>query len=80
MARKHPIAKAVGLSLRELREAKDFTQEKLAHAAGVDRTFIGMIERNERHVTLNTIAYVLDALEVSWAEFGARLDKHRKHK
>jgi transcriptional regulator with XRE-family HTH domain len=68
----------VGRVLRALREERELTQEKLAYAAGVDRTFVGMVERNERHVTINTVGFLLDGLGVTWEDFGARLDKSLK--
>ena len=78
MSRKHPSSEVVGTILRALREDRGITQEKLAYAAGVDRTFVGVVERNERHVTVNTVAFLLEALGVSWSEFGKRMDRYLK--
>lgn len=78
MAQDHPISRAIGPVLRRFREDADLTQEKLALEAGVDRTFIGMIERGERRLTMNTVALIVDALGVSWAELGEALDKAQK--
>jgi transcriptional regulator with XRE-family HTH domain len=78
VAKDHPIPRAIGPVLRQFREDADLTQEKLALEAGVDRTFIGMIERGERRLTMNTVALILDALGVSWTELGEGLDKAQR--
>lgn len=66
--------RALGLVLRELRQARGLTQEALAHAADFDRTYVGQIERAEKSPTFEMLWRVLDALGVSWTEFGRALD------
>ena len=66
--------RALGLVLRELRQARELTQEGLAAAAGFDRTYIGQVERAEKSPTFEMLWRVLDALGVSWADFGRALD------
>lgn len=51
-----------GKRIRELREAKGLSQEQLAEMAGVHRTYIGMIERAEKNVTLLSIEKLSRAL------------------
>jgi len=51
-------------TLRKLRETKGLSQEKLAELAGVHRTYIGMIERGEKNITLENINKVAKALEI----------------
>ena len=56
---------AVGRRIRALREAKGWSQEKLAFESGLHRTYIGGVERGERNVSvlnLRRIAVVLDAV------------------
>lgn len=52
------------LLLRELRLDKGISQEKLAKASGIDRTFISGVERNKRNITLDTLDRLLAALGV----------------
>jgi transcriptional regulator with XRE-family HTH domain len=46
-----------------LRKEKGFSQEELAHRADVHRTYIGMIERAEKNITLINIEKIANALE-----------------
>jgi transcriptional regulator with XRE-family HTH domain len=66
------LHRAVGLRLRELREAKDgLTQEKLAALAGFHRTFVGKLERGESAATVDSIVALCAALGSSLADFFA---------
>ena len=47
-----------------MREKKDLSQEMLASKAGVHRTYVGMIERGEKNVTLNSAEKFARALGV----------------
>lgn len=46
------------------RKAKGWSQEKLAEEAGMHRTFISMIERRGRNVTLGVVEAIARVLEV----------------
>lgn len=50
-----PVCEAFGRNLRAVRKAKGFSQERLAHEAGIDRSYVGKIERGEVNVTLEKI-------------------------
>ena len=54
-----------GKRVRDLRKKKDISQEELAHLSGLHRTYIGMIERAEKNITLKNIEKIANALEVS---------------
>jgi transcriptional regulator with XRE-family HTH domain len=58
------ILKMFGERVRQLRKVKDFSQEELAHRADLHRTYIGMIERAEKNITLLNIEKIANALEV----------------
>lgn len=47
-----------------LRKELGISQEELAYRAGFHRTYVGMIERAERNITLCNIKRVADALGV----------------
>ena len=59
------ILKKFGDRVRQLRKLKDISQEELAHRADLHRTYIGMIERAEKNITLLNIEKIANALEVS---------------
>ena len=54
----------IGNFLRELRNEKGITQEKLAERAGLHRTYIGMVERLERNPSLVCIYKIANGLGV----------------
>ncbi len=55
---------AFGKRIREVRKAKGISQERLAEIAGIDRSYMGNIERGEKNITLKKAYEVCDALEV----------------
>ncbi len=57
-----------GERVRVLRQAHGFSQEALALAAGLDRTYIGGVERGERNISLINIQKIAQALDVSPAD------------
>ncbi|MBC8147481.1 MAG: helix-turn-helix transcriptional regulator [Bacteroidetes bacterium] len=52
-----------GKRVRKLRKEKGFSQEELAHRAGLHRTYIGMIERAEKNITLVNIEKIAESLD-----------------
>ena len=57
-----------GRKTRELRVAAGLSQEALAEKAGLHRTYVGMIERAEKNITLANIEKIARALGVSIRE------------
>jgi transcriptional regulator with XRE-family HTH domain len=55
-------------NVRILRQAKQLSQEELAEKCNLHRTYIGMIERCEKNVTLKNIEKLANALEVNVKE------------
>lgn len=53
-----------GERLRHLRRAAGLSQEALAAAAGLDRTYVGGIERGERNVALLNVYKLAQALKI----------------
>ena len=54
-----------GNKVRDERTKLGISQEELAARAGVHRTYIGMIERAEKNITLENIEKVCKALGLS---------------
>jgi transcriptional regulator with XRE-family HTH domain len=59
-ARRH----AFGDNLRQLRLGASLSQEDLAEVAGMDRTYVGSVERGERNISLDNIWRLADSLGV----------------
>lgn len=59
---KREILIKFGNKVREERTKLGLSQEELASRAGVHRTYIGMIERAEKNITLENIQRVCKAL------------------
>ena len=57
-----------GERVRQLRKAKGFSQQSFAERCGLDRTYIGGIERGERNVALRNIEVIAKSLGLSVSE------------
>ena len=55
--------------MKEIRLAKGVSQEALAAAADLHRTYVSSVERGERNVSIVNIARLADALNVPIREF-----------
>jgi len=64
MAKRQDILKRFGERVRVLRKKTGKSQEDFAHQAGVDRTYMGGIERGERNIALRNIEKIANALGV----------------
>jgi transcriptional regulator with XRE-family HTH domain len=53
-----------GKRIQKLRKEKNISQEKLAELAGLHRTYIGMIERGEKNITLRNINRIANAINI----------------
>ena len=62
------ILKEFGLRIRELRLESNLSQEKLSFKTGFHRTYIGMIERGERNISLTNIAVFSKAFEMDLSD------------
>jgi transcriptional regulator with XRE-family HTH domain len=59
------LLKQFGIRIRELRHAKGLSQEQLAEKTGFHRTYIGMVERGERNLSLSNIAVLAKTFDMS---------------
>lgn len=62
------ILENFGLRVKELRKQNELSQEQLAQKAKLHRTYIGMIERAEKNITLLNIEKLAIALKVNVKE------------
>ena len=67
----------LGDELRKARDKAGLTQEELAHRAGVDRTYISMLEHDKKSPTLDMLFRLCDALGVAVSRIIARVEKRR---
>jgi transcriptional regulator with XRE-family HTH domain len=58
------ILEIFGNNVQKYRKEKQISQEKLAEIAGVHRTYMGMIERSEKNITLRNMDKIAQALGV----------------
>jgi transcriptional regulator with XRE-family HTH domain len=65
MARSSDILERFGQRVRELRKAKGYSQEGFAAECGLDRTYMGGVERGERNLALRNIEQIALALKMS---------------
>src|SRR4051794_21244785 len=72
------LQKQVGRKIRELREKKGLSQEALAGICSLHRTYVGLIERGERNLSLSTIAVIAEGLEVAPSELFAGIEPETK--
>lgn len=63
------ILEKFGEKVRKERHQRGLSQEELAARAGVHRTYIGMIERAEKNITLENIEKIMNALDLKISEF-----------
>ncbi len=62
--RSHPLLRSVGARIRKARRAKGISQEQLAFAANLDRSFVSGLERGEFNVSLLALAKLARVLGV----------------
>ncbi len=65
---KKKILVSFGDKVRELRKEKNLSQEELSFKADLHRTYIGMIERAEKNITLINIEKIAKSLGVDIKE------------
>jgi transcriptional regulator with XRE-family HTH domain len=63
-----PVCTALGKRVKECRHLADKSQETLAFDAHVDRTYISAIERGMANPSVETLANICHALNVTLAE------------
>ena len=65
---KHSLSIKFGARVKQLRTKLGLSQEELAERAGVHRTYIGMIERAEKNITLINVFKISKALGIKMSK------------
>lgn len=76
MDSKDTISKRFGLFVAKLRNERGMTQEELAFKSGLHRTYIGMIERGERNITLVNVMRLADAFGIRMSEMFSEYEQY----
>ena len=53
-----------GRRIRELRKLRGWSQEEFAACVGLDRSYVGGVERGERNISLENICLIAETLQV----------------
>lgn len=56
------LAKAIGVRIRTERKNRNLSQDALALACGIDRSYMGRIERGEVNITIEKLYVIADLL------------------
>ena len=62
------LLKEFGSRIKQLRLQRQISQEKLSFFTGFHRTYIGMIERGERNISLSNMAVFAKIFEINLSE------------
>jgi transcriptional regulator with XRE-family HTH domain len=81
------IRDVLALNLRKARQAKDLSQEELAHRADIDRTYISALERSVYAAGIDVVDRLARVLDLEAADLlrkpasarGANAAARRKH-
>ena len=62
------LRQAFGVVLRKMRKQRAWSQEELAHRAGIAMRYVSLLETNNRQPTLSTLHVIAQAFELSVSE------------
>ena len=65
MADEKELQKLFGRNVRQLREAQSLTQDEFSRKAGINRSYLGGVERGQRTICMDNIAKIASALGVT---------------
>ncbi|MBP0629982.1 helix-turn-helix transcriptional regulator [Cupriavidus sp. AcVe19-1a] len=64
----NPALASIGKTVRAARKAQGFSQEELALATDMDRSYVGGIERGEHNLTVLNLLRIAKELRISTSE------------
>jgi transcriptional regulator with XRE-family HTH domain len=62
------VLRELGVRIRAKRKSLGWSQEMLAFMAGIDRSYVGGVERGERNVTFTVLCRLVTALKCDVAD------------
>ncbi|SCM69436.1 hypothetical protein KARMA_3675 [Donghicola eburneus] len=68
MKETHSLRALLSNNIKEARRHLEWSQEALAEASGLHRTYIGSVERCERNISIDNIEKLANALGISPAD------------
>lgn len=71
------LEETFGQALREIRQQRNLSQEKLGFESGYHRTYISLLERGHKAPSLKAIFRLAQALDVSPSELVRRVEIQR---
>lgn len=74
MIRVMNVRETIGWNLRRIRVAKGLSQERLALESGIDRSYVGRVERGSENVTVATLEAFSTVLDVHVSELFVEVD------
>jgi len=75
---RNPVLTVLGKRVRECRLAAGLSQERLAHEALIDRTYVSAVERGKANPSVLTVANICHALGIHLSELFRPLDISEK--
>lgn len=75
--KRQPDAELFGTVVRELREARGWTQEELAERANMNASYLGFVERGDNVPTLTIIIQIAEGLRAEPADLLREVMKRR---
>jgi len=72
------VREAFGVVLRKKRKEQGYSQEELAHRAGITMRYVSLLEGNKRQPTISTLYLLCKALEISMGEFVSEIEREKE--
>jgi transcriptional regulator with XRE-family HTH domain len=69
------IQQILGLNIKQVRDQKSWSQDKLSEVSGLHRTYISGIERGVRNPTVDIVQQIAEAFDVHTTELFKDVEK-----
>ncbi len=70
----------VGMRIRELRESRGWTTNRLANQCGLSQSFLRSVELGEKGISVDNLALICETLQISLADFFTHMEGGRNSK